>query len=163
MKFVKDRPADKYFLHKLEKCDTLQKRRVLPDAVNAVMDRYFDYSTEGEERGEDQGKKDKDKNDHVCEYSHDVLMMRMMYMEFVDAIQEGDGGRILCCWQYLLLIFKATESIETFILLALNKFIFTMHISAILSNCCGEEPLTHMSIKMYSVTYVHIEHLYNIE
>ena len=27
-------------------------------------------------------------------------------MEFCDAIREGDGERVLRCWQYLLLIFK---------------------------------------------------------
>ena len=30
-------------------------------------------------------------------------------MEFVDAIREGDGSRILRCWRYLLLLFKATQ------------------------------------------------------
>ena len=29
-------------------------------------------------------------------------------MEFVDAVREGDGKRILRCWRYFLLLFKAT-------------------------------------------------------
>lgn len=134
MKSVKDRPAEKFFPRKTEKCDSLHRRRVLLDAINFVMDRYVDFSMEDEDRGEDKGKrgkgrKDQDTKDHVCEYAQDVLTMGLMYMEFVDAIREGDGGRILRCWQYLLLIFKATGrrnySVEAFNLLAQYKFIFT--------------------------------------
>ena len=39
-------------------------------------------------------------------------------MEFHDAIKEGDGLRVLRCWKYLLLLFKASQkknySIEAF-------------------------------------------------
>ena len=46
----------------------------------------------------------------------------LLYLEFCDAIKEGDGSRLLRCWSYLFLIFRATQctdyTIEAFILLA---------------------------------------------
>lgn len=48
-------------------------------------------------------------------------------MEFQDAIREGDGERVLNCWRYLMLIFKATGhryyALETFYTLAEIKWI----------------------------------------
>jgi L1 cell adhesion molecule like protein len=50
-------------------------------------------------------------------------------MEFDDAIREGDGSRILCCWRYLLLFFRASRrtnyAIEAFTLLAQEKFVLS--------------------------------------
>lgn len=53
----------------------------------------------------------------------------VLLLEFNDAIREGDGDRIVRCWQFFLLIFKATKrknyAVEAFILLAQLKFLFT--------------------------------------
>ena len=46
--------------------------------------------------------------DCVCEYSVQLLRMCCLYMEFADAIREGDGGRVLRCWKYMLPIFLAS-------------------------------------------------------
>lgn len=55
--------------------------------------------------------------------------MGLLYMEFTDAIREGDGDRILRCWRYFLLVFKATGrthySVEAFNLLAQYDFLFS--------------------------------------
>ena len=32
--------------------------------------------------------------------------MGCFYMEFVDAIREGDGGRVLRCWKYMAVMFS---------------------------------------------------------
>ena len=47
-------------------------------------------------------------SDGVCEYSVQLLRMCCLYMEFADAIREGDGGRVLRCWKYMLPIFLAS-------------------------------------------------------
>ena len=48
-------------------------------------------------------------------------------MEFIDAVKEGDGQRILTCWKYMLLYFKISHktkySIEAFHLLAHYNYI----------------------------------------
>ena len=44
----------------------------------------------------------------MLEYSKQLLGLGCFYMEFCDAIREGDGERVLRCWRYLLLIFKTS-------------------------------------------------------
>ena len=55
-------------------------------------------------------------------------------MEFIDAVREGDGERIIRCWRYLLLLFKLDKcthySVETFNLLAQYEFMFTLRMKA---------------------------------
>ena len=50
-------------------------------------------------------------------------------MEFNDAVREGDGSRILCCWRYFLPLFKASDRrnycIEAFTLLAQEKYLLS--------------------------------------
>ncbi len=37
-----------------------------------------------------------------------MLSSGLILLEFKDAIWEGDGNRIIRCWRYMLLIYKAT-------------------------------------------------------
>lgn len=50
--------------------------------------------------------------------------------EFGDAIKEGDGDRIVKCWRYFLLLFKANGrknySVEAFNLLAQHDFLLSL-------------------------------------
>lgn len=52
------------------------------------------------------------KPDHIKEYAKDVLTMGLFYMEFQDAIREGDGKRVLICWKFLMLIYRATGHVN---------------------------------------------------
>lgn len=55
-------------------------------------------------------------------YAVQILSQGLLYLEFRDAIKEGDGHRIICCWRYFMLVFKARRrknySIEALNLLA---------------------------------------------
>ena len=77
----------------------------------------------------DEGDVDLHSDDHVLSYASDLLTLGLLYMEFSDAIREGDGERILRCWKYLLLIFKAARhtnySVEAFTLLAQYYYLFS--------------------------------------
>jgi len=44
--------------------------------------------------------------DGVLNYTSAVLNDGLLLLEFKDAIREGDGPRILCCWKAFLLYFK---------------------------------------------------------
>ena len=59
----------------------------------------------------------------------EVLTMGLLLLEFNDSIYEGDGLRILRCWRFLLLIFKATGrknyAIEALTLPCQYQYIFT--------------------------------------
>lgn len=52
--------------------------------------------------------------DEACDEIDDsdaseVLSYGLMYLEFCDSMREGDGLRILRCWRYLMLFFKANK------------------------------------------------------
>ena len=44
--------------------------------------------------------------DQVKSYVKQILTLGCLFMEFRDAIREGDGGRVLRCYRYLLPIFQ---------------------------------------------------------
>jgi len=54
----------------------------------------------------------------------------ILYKDMQDAVREGDGLRVLHCWQFLLPIFRAskqtTHSIEVF---ALHQFALSLSIT----------------------------------
>ena len=50
-----------------------------------------------------------DKPDGVFKYAQEVLTYTLLYAELEDAIKEGDGPRVIRCWKFLLLIFKASN------------------------------------------------------
>ena len=46
--------------------------------------------------------------DSVQEYAKETRSMGLLLLEFKDGIREGDGNRVLRCWKYFLLFFRAT-------------------------------------------------------
>lgn len=68
-------------------------------------------------------------DDKVFAYSSLVISCGLLYSEFCDSIKEGDGLRVLRCWRYMFLLFKATNrvnySIEAFTMLAQYEFLFS--------------------------------------
>ena len=70
-----------------------------------------------------------DDDDKVLEYSRLVISLRLLYMEYCDAIREGDGTRVLRCWRYNFLVFKSTNrknyAIEALYMLVQYHFIFS--------------------------------------
>lgn len=49
-------------------------------------------------------------DDSVSSYAIQLLRIGIIYLEFADAIREGDGQRVLRCWRYFLPIFRASNS-----------------------------------------------------
>ena len=45
----------------------------------------------------------KTSNNSVLAYANEVFSLGLLLMEFIDAVKEGDGQRILTCWKYMLL------------------------------------------------------------
>ena len=98
--------------------DSLQQRRALLEAIDTVTTSHVNFALD---RDSDVECDTTTQHDHVLEYAREVLTLELLYMEFVDAVREGDGERILQYWRYFLLLFKATGqknySIEAFTLL----------------------------------------------
>ena len=42
------------------------------------------------------------------EYTREVLSLGLLFLNFKDAVREGDGDRVLLMWKYFMLIFKAS-------------------------------------------------------
>ena len=79
-------------------------------------------------------KKKKESYNAVREYAKDTLALGLLLMEFIDAIKEGDGNRIIRWWRFFLPLFKATGrtnySIEAFTLLCQHDILFSHRASA---------------------------------
>lgn len=122
MPSVDSNPSTVHFPEGSADLQPSERRRLLLLATKEVITRLVDFSFEG-------GDACLPCDDHVLAYAREVLSLGLLYMEFTDAVREGDGGRILRCWRYLLLIFKASNrtnySVEAFTLLAQYHFMFS--------------------------------------
>ena len=45
----------------------------------------------------------------MLDYGKNLTGLGCFYLEFSDAIKEGDGLRVLRCWKYLLPLFKSSS------------------------------------------------------
>ncbi len=70
-----------------------------------------------------------DKEDHVTNYACQVIGHGLMAENFHDAWREGDGGRLLRCWKFLLLHFRENGRTKY----ALEAFRLIAQTSALLS------------------------------
>ena len=48
-------------------------------------------------------------SDGVLCYTKEAVTFGLLYAEFEDAIKEGDGARVVRCWRFFLLIFRASN------------------------------------------------------
>ena len=103
--------------------DVEERTSIFKQNVRAVVDKHFNFSNTYK----------KTLDDSVRNYADEVFSLGMFLLEFIDAIHEGDGGRILRCWKFMLLIFKASNktkySIEAFNLLSQYYFILSKRLS----------------------------------
>lgn len=94
-----------------------ERKSTLLDVAAQVVDEHVDLSVELSKGKSDSAKA----SDTVYSYACETLSLGLLYMEFRDAIKEGDGERVLLVWKFLLLIFKASKrknyAIEAFTLL----------------------------------------------
>ena len=69
-------------------------------------------------------------DDKVLEYSRLVLSWGLLYMEYCDAIKEGDGLRVLRCWRYNFLMYnQSSELCNRGVYLACRTSIFIFQTS----------------------------------
>lgn len=126
MSSVDSTPCKAFFPDGSASLDSEKRRNILLLAADSVLEQYVDLTYGDECRLEVE--------DGVQAYASDVLSLGLLYMEFCDAIREGDGDRIIRCWRFLLLIFKASNrtnySIEAFTLLVQEMFLFSPRMAA---------------------------------
>ena len=106
-----------------EECEPARRMEIFCAVIAEMLDEYLclEWPEEASMHGQ--------AIDHKFEYTREVITLGLLYFEFSNSIREGDGNRILRCWRYFLLLFKAARrekySVEAFILLVQYHFIFT--------------------------------------
>ena len=76
-----------------------ERKKILREVCHKVVQEYVCFSFNGNEALSD---------DHLYNYAQQVLSLGCFYLEFCDAIKEGDGERVLRCWKYLLSVFHSS-------------------------------------------------------
>jgi L1 cell adhesion molecule like protein len=99
------------------------ERSAIVDAIaESIITKFVDISMSF-----DGGKSKSVSGDHVFEYACEVVSLGLFYMNYKDAIREGDGNRVHLTWKYMLSIFMATSrknySVEAFHTLANYKLL----------------------------------------
>ena len=99
--------------------DDTERRRILMDIATQIVEENVDLSLNFLP---DTGVSREMGADNVYNYACEVLSLGLLYLEYRDAIREGDGERVMKIWKYLLLLFKASGrtnySIEALTLLS---------------------------------------------
>ena len=126
MNSLDDTPSEEFFPAQSVELDSLQRRRILLDALHKLLRRFVDLSVTFQE---DVCSNEQRQVDTVHEYAKEVLSLGLLLLEFKDSVHEGDGNRILRCWRYFLPLFMASDrtnyAIEAFTLLAQEKYLLS--------------------------------------
>ena len=99
--------------------------------------------------------------DGVLNYANEVMSLGIFYLNYKDAIQEGDGDRVLLCWKYLLPISKVSDR-RNYSLEAL-RMLYSYHFS--LSPCLKHQLLWSRFVNVHGLPGrniagdLHMEHL----
>ena len=115
-----DRPGTELFPEGCTNLKPLQRWNLLKLAVSKIVEQFVDisYPTPITE-----------KDNHVQAYAKEVLSPGLLLMEFIDAVREGDGERIVRCWKYFLPLLKSSDhtnySIEAFNLLLELEYVMS--------------------------------------
>ena len=134
MASLDDTPSSTFFSSDASARNSLERRKIVIRSTQEIVTKFVDLSHGVEEpktltvRQKENASPD-DKQDGVQEYACAVLTLGLLFLKFKDAIKEGDGNRIICCWRYFLLHFKASNrtnySIKAFTLLAQYTFLLS--------------------------------------
>ena len=135
METLTDSPSKQFFPDGSTELDSLQRRNILFLAIEQLVEKYVDLSIPEKKPTKQQRQRSKQNpHDGIFEYAKDTLTMGLLLMEFIDAVREGDGDRIIRVWKFLLPIFKSTGrtnySVEAFNLLAQYFYLFSPRMAA---------------------------------
>ena len=121
MESLDDTPKSSHFTQSLSELDSDERISLVLRAVSDLLNRFVDltFCLQPQPTQPD--------HDCVHAYACEVLTLGLVLTEFNDAVREGDGTRIIRCWRYFLLFFKASNrsnyAIEAFTLLTQFDFL----------------------------------------
>lgn len=82
--------------------DDQVRAKVLNDVSRRVVDKHVNLDTVFKK------KKEEETASTVYDYTSLVISLGLLYLDFKDAVREGDGERVLRIWKYFMLIWKVT-------------------------------------------------------
>jgi len=103
-----------------------ERKTIIEHITNALVDSFIflDYDT---------STNTSNINDDIYSYAINLLTLGSIYLEFRDAIKEGDGLRVLRCYRYMLPMFvssgRKNYAIETLNLLLQHGFLLSSHLA----------------------------------
>lgn len=110
--------------------DDSERKAILEEVSSLVVEQYVDLSTIF---SNPRSKHLPATTDHINAYACETLSLGLLFMEFKDAIREGDGNRVMRVWKYFLLLFKASGrknyAIEALTLLSQYYLILPPHLA----------------------------------
>ena len=86
--------------------DDSERKAIIMEVASTTVDQYVDLSTKFAESQTQMPTSLCTNNVNAC--SCETLSLGLPFMEFKDAIREGDGDRVFLVWKYLFLLFKAS-------------------------------------------------------
>ena len=124
--------------------DDSERKAIIMEVASTIVDQNVDLSTKFAESQTQMPTSAC--TDNVNAYS---FSLGLLFMEFKDAIREGDGDHVLLVWKYLFLLFKASGrrnySIEA---LLFSRNTTTYYPKGWQSNSSGPGSLTHMGMQV---------------
>ena len=119
MESLDDTPKSHHFAQNCSNLNSAEQVSLLLHAANDFLNKFVDLTFCQQLQ--------LNPDDRVHTYACEVLTLGLLLIEFNDAVREGDGTRIIRCWRYFLLLFKATNrsnyAIEAFTLLSQFDFL----------------------------------------
>ena len=135
METMDDDPSEELFPPDIGALPKTERKELLEHIVKVILNSYVDIQSSVSNVDDKEAVEcaNEESDDKVQHYAKEVLTLGLIYTEFSDAIREGDRERVLRCWKFLMLIFKATQrknyACEAFNLLAQEKFILSPRLS----------------------------------
>jgi len=78
---------------------SLQQYVTVKELAKAIVQKYVYFDPDEKVQ----------RDDKIYLYGTQVLTLALIWHNFNDSIREGDGDRVLACWKFLLIIFKAKK------------------------------------------------------
>ena len=98
-------------------CADEERKAVMNSVCEKIVDNFVKFSFTDSPKGS---------TDEVHNYACNLLSIGMFFLAYRDAIEEGDGERVLECWRYMLPLFhncgRTNYANEAFILLCQYYF-----------------------------------------
>lgn len=106
-------------------CDKNERQKLMDSILSSIIDKFVDIKYNSPHASAN--------GDQVMMYTKQMFSIGCLYLEFADAIKEGDGDRVLRCWRYFLIIFhnsnRKNYAKEAVLLLHHHKYLYSPQIA----------------------------------